>query len=107
MVLLYGRAGRLTSKNGGFRPGQATSTLEEAAFPDIHAPPPVQQQRDPAALRSADDQAAIDTAVGQAFESLGVKEGEALAGALRPPTERFMHPQVSRIYKLPNCRVLT
>ena len=25
MALLYGRAGRLTVKNGGFRPGQATT----------------------------------------------------------------------------------
>jgi hypothetical protein len=68
------------------------STLEEAALPDIHAPPPAQQQRDPAAPQSADDQAAIDTAVGQAFESLGVKEGEALVGALRPPTVRAVTP---------------
>ena len=26
MVLLHGRAGRLTAKNGGFRPGQSTKT---------------------------------------------------------------------------------
>ena len=27
MVLLYGRAGRLTAKNGGFRPGQSKGLL--------------------------------------------------------------------------------
>ena len=29
MVLLYGRAGRLTAKNGGFRPGQYEKDLEK------------------------------------------------------------------------------
>jgi len=28
MGILYGRAGRLTAKNGGFRPGQATLALD-------------------------------------------------------------------------------
>jgi hypothetical protein len=32
MAFLYGRAGRLTAKTGGFRPGQELKELEEAAF---------------------------------------------------------------------------
>ena len=30
MAVLYGRAGRLTAKNGGFRPGQVTQDLQTA-----------------------------------------------------------------------------
>jgi hypothetical protein len=33
MVLLYGRAGRLTAKNGGFRPGQCSIGLAEHHMP--------------------------------------------------------------------------
>jgi hypothetical protein len=29
MVLLYGRAGRLTAKNGGFRPGQSPKNAHD------------------------------------------------------------------------------
>ena len=32
MALLYGRAGRLTSKNGGFRPGQSTTAFATIVF---------------------------------------------------------------------------
>ena len=35
MALLYGRAGHLTSQNGGFRPGQCT--VEERALCDANA----------------------------------------------------------------------
>ena len=34
MALLYGRAGRLTTQNGGFRPGQSRSN-SPAALPDV------------------------------------------------------------------------
>ena len=32
MALLYGRAGRLTIKNAGFRPGQSTAQLASGFF---------------------------------------------------------------------------
>jgi len=55
MVRLYGRAGRLTAKNGGFRPGQMLpraqprATLLDAAA----APPPTERARRLEALARA------------------------------------------------------
>jgi hypothetical protein len=56
MALLYGHAGRLTAKNGGFRPGQAKGagdkptmsgklSFKEFAKFGAPPPPPVVQQR--------------------------------------------------------------
>ena len=61
MALLYGRAGRLTAKNGGFRPGQyASPTPGDAA---TEPPPPLQADTSHAAAAdgplAGDDAAAL------------------------------------------------